>query len=121
MKKIIVNELNDLDIVLRVTRAMLDSQGKLQVVVKKFERNISQEQQGLYFKWLGIIGGDLGNTKDEMHQIYKERFLLNIFVADPDSHQKFCKMIEDLNALKKEAPDRRNSIREYILSTVSVM
>jgi len=74
MRKLTVEKLDDLDIVLNVTRAMFDSKGKLHVIVKQFEESFTDEQKGYYFVLCGIIGAELGNSKDEQHQYFKERF-----------------------------------------------
>ena len=40
--------------------------------------SITTAQRGLYFVWCGVIGNDLGNSKDEQHQYFDTKFLLSI-------------------------------------------
>lgn len=120
MKKVTVENLNDLDIVLNVTRAMHEAQGKLQVIIKKFAPNLSEEQRGLYFKWMGEIGAELGNTKEEQHRHYKERFLLNIYIQDTEGHPGFAEMAASIRAIKQDNPQEYKHIRNQIIDLVSI-
>lgn len=120
MKSITIDKLADLDILLRVARTLFESQGKLTVIVKKYERDISAEQRGLYFQWVGIIGSELGYTKDECHNLYKERFLANIFLADPENHQQFCDAVAAMRDVKNSYELAYVTIRKYILAELSI-
>ena len=96
MKTVIVRELDDLDIALRVIRAHHDQHGETQVVIKNVDESITDAQRAYHFVLCGIIGADLGNTKDEQHQYFKERFLLNIYIADIENHPEFAGVEERL-------------------------
>lgn len=39
-----------------------------EVTIKPYVKNRSLDQNALYWKWLSIMGADLGYTKDEMHE-----------------------------------------------------
>ena len=119
MKKVTVEKLDDLDIVLRVTRAMFDAQGKIEVIVKKFERNLSSEQRGLYWMWMGVIGAEIGNTKEEQHSYYKERYLINIYIHDTEGHPGFAEMAESIKAIKADNPKEYNHIKSQVIRLVS--
>ena len=45
------------------------------VTIKKYQKQRSLPANNLYWKWLTIIGNELGSTKDEMHDIFREKFL----------------------------------------------
>lgn len=47
----------------------------LEVVIRPHKKNRSAAQNRLYWKWIAIIGGELGYTKDEMHAVCADRFL----------------------------------------------
>ena len=54
----------------------LNVEGKQWVVtIKKYQKQRSLPANNLYWKWLTIIGNELGSTKDEMHDIFREKFL----------------------------------------------
>ena len=52
------------------------------VEIRPHRKNRSEQQNRYYWAIITIIAADLGLTKDEMHDEYKERFLLPIFVRD---------------------------------------
>jgi hypothetical protein len=120
-KKIDVSSLDDLDAVLRILRQRFDTSGRQTVIISNYERNISSEQRGLYWMWLGVISSELGDTKDELHKVFKERFLLNIFLADIDNHQDFAGLTENMRVVKKLAPDQFPAIRSFVMSQLSIM
>ena len=53
-----------------------------EVVIREHKKDRSLEQNALYWKWLTIIGEELGYSKEEAHMVYKERYLVNIFSRD---------------------------------------
>lgn len=67
-----------------------------QVCIKPYKRDRSAEQNALMWKWLTIIGAELGNTKDEQHDIYKLMFLVPIFIRD---NQDYAEMWRTVSAL----------------------
>ena len=121
-RTITVQEPQDIAIVSNVCAAMLDKDGKLSVTVKKYDETLSDKQRRIYFKWAGIIGGELGYTKDEQHLILKERFLLNIFMQDTDNHKHdtlregYCNLL----IVKDARPDLYEGLYRSILASVSI-
>lgn len=70
-----------------------------EIVIKEHKRNRSAEQNSLYWKWLTIIGDALGESKEDVHEQMKEKFLINIYERDnPD----FAEMIQSLRAVYKQ-------------------
>ena len=49
--------------------------GPWEVVIKKWRKQRTLSQNALYWKWLEIIGGEVGEDKDELHDIFREKFL----------------------------------------------
>ena len=45
------------------------------VEIKEYKKNRSKSQNALYWKWLTIIGNDLGYSKDELHIVFADKFL----------------------------------------------
>lgn len=118
MKIVKINSLDDLDILLRVARAQFDSKGSLDVVIKNQDESITSEQWGLYFIWCGVIGADLGNTKDEQHQYFKERYLLRIFINDPVNHPEFIGVVENMKIIKERCPEQYEANRRLVINGV---
>jgi len=122
MRKLAVEKLDDLDIVLRVTRLEFDKNGKLQIVIKKFEESLSDGQRGLYWRWVGVICADTGDTKQDFHDNYKTTVFLNIYLADPENHPVLCDAVNAMKTIKGKIPDATyNDIRKCILSETSHM
>jgi len=120
MKTVIVRELDDLDIALRVIRAHHDQHGETQVVIKNVDESITDAQRAYHFVLCGIIGADLGNTKDEQHQYFKERFLLNIYIADIENHPEFIGVVDSMQTVKAHCPEKYPSIRRLVIGGVSI-
>lgn len=56
------------------------------VEIRPYKKNRSEQQNRYYWAIITIIAADLGLTKDEMHDEYKERFLLPIFIRDDSGY-----------------------------------
>lgn len=72
----------------------LDDKKKHVVEVKLATLSLSAQQRKLYWKWLTIIGAELGDSKEYYHDYYKKKFLINIYKRDSDS---FAEMLEAVN------------------------
>ena len=121
MKTVVMEKLDDLDIVARVIRTHFDKYGKTCVVVKNVEESLTDAQRGLYWVWTGIIGADLGNTKDEQHEYFKERYLLNIFINDPENHPEFSGVVDNMKIIKERCPEQYAANRALVMAGVSTM
>jgi len=44
--------------------------------------DIKSVQRVLYFRWLGDLVSHTGHSKDELHEIFKEKFLRDIYYRD---------------------------------------
>jgi len=54
------------------------------ITIKPYKKNRSLEQNALMWKWLTLIGNELGYTKDEMHETFMRKFLPPITVNTID-------------------------------------
>lgn len=63
-----------------------------------YKRNRSLDQNALYWKWITIIGVDLGATKEELHEDYKLRFLVPILTRD---NPQYAEMVDAVRAVRK--------------------
>jgi len=83
-----------------------------EIIIHERKKDRSLEQNALYWKWLTVIGAELGESKEALHEHYKEKFLINIYERDcPD----FAEMVQSLRAvwhhgMKEEALSLRKKI-----------
>ena len=116
VKKMEVEDLDDLDNVLKIVRAQLEINGKQLVTTQKFKLDRSAEQNALMWKWLTVIGNELGNTKDEMHEIYKEKYLISIFVRDDPG---YAAMAAAIKQLRYQSNTDYQDIRKQVIKMTS--
>lgn len=77
-----------------VSRLNLDK--PQEVEIREWKKNRSVAQNSLLWKWLTVIAAELGESKDEVHERYKEKLLVTILRRDdPD----FAAMIGSVNAV----------------------
>ncbi len=77
-----------------VSRLNLDK--PQEVEIREWKKNRSVAQNSLLWKWLTVIAAELGESKDEVHERYKEKLLVPILRRDdPD----FAAMIGSVNAV----------------------
>lgn len=120
MKRIVINTLDDLDIAFQVTRKLFDVKGICDVVVKDHSASITEAQRGLYWTWISVIAKDQGYSKIELHERYKERVFLNIYIEDQDNHPLFNdETVQSMKIIKEKAPEQYPTLRALVLNGVS--
>lgn len=94
MKTVIRTEADRNRAVEIVSRLNLDKPQEIEV--REWKKNRSVAQNSLLWKWLTVIAAELGESKDEVHERYKEKLLVPILRRDdPD----FAAMIVSVNAV----------------------
>lgn len=63
-------------------------EGEWEVTVEKWKDSRSLRQNNLYWKWLTIIGNELGYYKDEIHELFIEEFADIYTIRDLDGKPK---------------------------------
>ena len=84
-----------------------------QVIIKEYKRNRSLEQNALYWKWLTVIGAELGMTKEETHEQMKRRFLRVIFMRDDEG------FLEMILAIRKVHDDIAEPLKREVIKLMS--
>jgi hypothetical protein len=85
--------------VLEVVGAIALDGPLMEVVVREHKKNRSLDANALYWKWLTVIGAELGESKDELHERFKEKWLVSIYERDdPD----FADMLQSLRAVYRQ-------------------
>jgi hypothetical protein len=74
MKSFIVKKAEDMLQVLSYLRSV-NVEKPLDISIKVYKPNRSAAQNRLYWKWIAIMGDDLGYTKDELHAVLAVKFL----------------------------------------------
>ena len=75
----------------------LDFDKKWKVSITQYKSTRSLEQNALYWKWVGIIGDELGYTQDELHEVLAENYLEPIFFEFEGETRKRRKSTTKLN------------------------
>lgn len=70
-----------------------------EIVIRPHKKDRSVAQNSIYWKWLTIIAAELGESKDALHELYKERFLVPIFERDD---QEYAAMIESVRTIYRQ-------------------
>jgi hypothetical protein len=81
-------------------------------VIHEYKKDRSGEQNRLYWQWLTIIGNELGESKEVLHERYKDKYLVNIYERD---NPEYGEMVQSLRAvyqqgMKVEAVNLRKRI-----------
>jgi len=93
-----VKTLDDLDPVMRSIRAMHEIKGHIDVIIKEHSETRRTAQNGLMWQWLTDIGNATGESKERLHEIYKEKFLCNIFIRDDPGYAEMALAIKAVRA-----------------------
>ena len=90
-----------------------------EVIIKEHKRDLSAEQRALYFVWLGVVGAELGYTKEELHLDYKERFLVPIYMRDNES---YLEMIQSVKVVRRRGMNAEaDTLKKFIIKETSIM
>ena len=66
-----------------------------EIILRPYKKNRSAEQNKYYWKILSIIAEYTGSTKENLHDIFKEKFLIDIYKRTKDDY------VEMMGILKK--------------------
>jgi hypothetical protein len=88
-----------------------------EVIIRKYKKDRSAAQNSLYWEWLTIIGKELGESKEDVHERYKSNFLVNIYERDnPD----YAEMLQTLRNIYSDGMrDEALNLREKIVMLTS--
>lgn len=88
-----------------------------EIDIREFRKNRTNDQNALLWKWYTIIGTELGESKEDIHERYKDVFLVNIYERDnPD----YAEMIQSLREVWRAGmKDEAVSLRKRIVALTS--
>ena len=83
-----------------------------EINIKEYKRNRSLEANALYWQWLTIIGAELGEEKETLHEIYKDKYLVNIYERDNPDYAEMVQALREVwkHGMKEEAVALRRKI-----------
>ncbi len=92
------------------------------VTVEPFKKKRTLSQNGLYWKWLertvDIVARETGNDKDDLHDIFKEKFLTpKIVEFDGQVHRKYSTK----NLTTAEMSEYMNRIYAFVTSQLGII
>lgn len=67
-----------------------------EVVIREYKKDRSLEQNALYWRWLTVIGNELGETKEDLHERYKSKFLVHIYERDDPEYAETVQTLRNL-------------------------
>ncbi len=96
----------------------LDDQKPHVCHIKPATQSLSDQQRKLYWKWLTIIGVELGDSKEYYHNYYKGKYLVNIYKRDSE---QFAEMLNAVNEVHQSG-QRANALilKREIVKMVSI-
>ena len=94
-----------------------------EVIIHNYKKDRSVEQNRLYWQWLTIIGNELGESKEEIHERYKDKFLVNIYERDNPEYAEMVQSLRNvwLSGMKQEAIDLRKRIVALTSTTTATV
>lgn len=88
-----------------------------EVVFRPWRSTRSGQQNALYWKWLSIIAEETGHSKDDLHEQYKQKFLVPILIRDS---QEFADMVAKVKNLRRKGlREEADTMRTLIVLNMS--
>jgi len=83
-----------------------------EVIIKPYKKDRSASQNSLLWKWYTIIGAELGESKEDIHERYKNKFLVNIYERDDPEYSAMIQALRDVwrHGMHAEAAGLRKKI-----------
>ena len=66
------------------------------ITVEPHKKDRSVQQNALFWKWMTVIGGEVGMTKQEMRDEYVGQFLVPIFTRDDPEYAELWEAVRDV-------------------------
>lgn len=119
-KTFILNDEDDIKDVVSACTALLVFDKKHAVHIHPYKTTISERQRKLYWTWIDLLADFIGEDKDRMHWIYKEKFLVGIFKRREDG--EYAGVLDAANKAYSRGDMKEFSIlKKFIISKTSIM
>lgn len=117
MKTIRITSKSEIYAIQVILESELEAHGDIEITVKKYKLNMSDQQRRLYWMWIGILADFFGNEKDDFHLEMKKKFLIGIYI---EHHEGFSEMVEAVRLVKSTDTKSWEVLAGHILSNVSI-
>jgi hypothetical protein len=88
-----------------------------EVIVREHKKDRSICQNSLLWKWYTIIAAELGESKEDVHERYKDKYLVNIYERD---NPEYAEMVQSLRVVyQKGMKQEALSLRKRIVALTS--
>ena len=91
-----------------------------EMILRPIKKDRSSAQNALYWVWVGYVSDQLGYTKDEIHRMFKSRFLHPLFMAAPDRHSDYAETLDALKELKQHDAKMAKKLWHSVVSFLSI-
>ncbi|MDE2107178.1 MAG: hypothetical protein KGL39_58775 [Patescibacteria group bacterium] len=95
----------------------LDLTKKWDVTVQRHSESRTRSQDGLYWRWVGIVADETGHDKDEIHHLMKTKFLDPIVLKIGDESMEY-RSITKLSA--KEMSAYMEKVYAFVTSQLGI-
>lgn len=94
-----------------------------EVVIREHKKDRSAEQNALYWQWLTIIGNELGESKEDVHERYKDGFLVHIYERDNPEYAEMVQALREVwkHGMRTEAVSLRKKIVALTSTTTATV
>lgn len=92
-----------------------------EIIIREHKKDRSAEQNALYWKWLTVIGNELGEPKEDIAERYKDKFLVQIYERDNPEYAEMVQSLRNiwLQGMKAEAVNLRKKIVSLTSTTTA--
>lgn len=81
-----------------------------EVLVRPYKFNRSVEQNRLYWKWMTLCAGEWGGTKEEWHDVFKQKYAIQIWIRDDAGYAEMAEAVKHLEGTREYFPLKRKII-----------
>ena len=94
-----------------------------EIIIRERKKDRSADQNSLYWKWLTIIGNELGEGKEDLHERYKDKFLVQVYERDNDEYAGMIQALRNVyqHGLRQEALSLRRKIVSLTSTTTATV
>ena len=88
-----------------------------EVIIREYRKDRTLAQNSLYWMWITLLAGELGETKEDMHDHYKGKILVHIYERDDT---EYAAMIEAVRKVHKAGmKDEAKCLADMIVDLTS--
>ena len=90
-----------------------------EVIIRPALSSLSARQMRLYWLWMGVISGHTGYTKDELHDQYKEKFLVRIFETNDKDYAQMLEAVRQVHRDGKKGTAKHLKVQIIRMTSIT--